>query len=146
MSGFNQDYEPSHSQFLALGKASAGIVHDTDFNRIMNKMLGDQLWRQWGLRDTSPEVPDIDEAILEAFNAEDIAKVLHGLFKVSRGDAAYIVVNGGSECAFIAALADWLLNLKVQVQNNNGITLFENTNAGEAQVYVRYGETSSDAI
>ncbi|KAL9593397.1 MAG: hypothetical protein Q9179_005904 [Wetmoreana sp. 5 TL-2023] len=145
---FHEDYEPSHSQFLALVKASAGIISHTEFSRIMDKMLGDQLWRQpLGPLYPDQEAPDMDEGILEASNAKDIASVLHGLFKVSRGDAAYIIVNGGIECAFIAALAHWLLNLKVQVQNSSGLTLFDNTTGGEAvQICVRYGETRSDSI
>lgn len=148
VSGFHEDYEPSHSQFLALVKASAGVISRTEFSRIMDKMLGDQLWRQ-PLRGSFSdlEAADVDEGILEASNAKDLAYVLHGLFKVSRGAAAYMEVNGGSECAFVAALANWLLNLKVQVQNSNGQITFDNTKAGEAvQVCVRYGHARGDAI
>lgn len=78
------------------------------------------------------EAAHMDQGILEVSNAKDLACILHGLFKVARGAAAHIVVNGGSECAFVAALADWLLNLKVQVRNSNGQITFDNTKGGES--------------
>lgn len=78
-------------------------------------MLGDQLWRQpSGSHYTEFVVREMEDGVLEASNAKDIANALHGLFKISRGDADQMVVTGGSECAFISAVAHWLLNLRVR--------------------------------
>lgn len=126
ISDFPEDYEPSHSQFLALIKASAGVVSGTDFSRHIDTMLGDQLWRQpSGSHYTEFVVREMEDGVLEASNAKDIANALHGLFKISRGDADQMVVTGGSECAFISAVAHWLLNLRVLVRNCDGRVIFD---------------------
>ncbi|KAL8914985.1 MAG: hypothetical protein Q9172_006973 [Xanthocarpia lactea] len=145
VSAFPEHYEPSHAQFLALVKASAGVVSRSEFGKVLDTMLGNQLWRDLdysvhGLR-------GLDYGTLEASNARDIASALHRLFQISRGEADHIVVNGGSECAFIAAIASWLLNLKVRVENSSGDTLLDDTlTGGTVQVFIRYGRASSDAV
>ncbi|KAL8739828.1 MAG: hypothetical protein Q9190_007405 [Brigantiaea leucoxantha] len=148
ISGFPEDYEPSHSQFLALVKASAGILSSTDFGRMLDTMLGNQLWEKPLGRDYSAQqVDELEEGVLEASNAKDIADTLHGLFKISRGEVDHVIVNGGSECAFIAAIAHWLLNLRVRVLNSSGHLVFENSmHGGDAQVSIRYGQASKDAV
>lgn len=85
VSKFPEDYEPSHSQFLALVKASAGVVSGTQFSQCIDDMLGDQLWRQpEGSQYDQNYVRRIEDGVLEASNVKDIAVTLHGLFKVSR--------------------------------------------------------------
>ncbi|KAL8859005.1 MAG: hypothetical protein Q9178_004486 [Gyalolechia marmorata] len=148
VSAFPEQYEPSHAQFLALVKASAGVVSRSEFGKVLDTMLGNQLWRHPVGTDYSGHgVRDLDNGTLEASNAKDIASALHRLFQISRGEADHIVVNGGVECAFIAAIASWLLNLKVQVENSTGDTLLDDTLAGgTVQVFIRYGRASSDAV
>ena len=148
VSAFPEDYEPSHSQFLALVKASAGVLSRTEFSSLLDKMLGNQMWRQpVGIGYLNREVDDIYDGVLEASNARDIASALHGLFQISRGEIDHILINGGSECAFIAAVAYWLLNLKVRVKSSSGATLFNNAVAEDAiQVSVQYGEVSDEAV
>lgn len=149
VSAFPEVYEPSHAQFLALVKASAGVISQTEFSSLLDKMLGNQLWRlPVGTNYSESEVDEPEhDGVLEASNAKDIASALHRLFQISRGEAEYMVVNGGSECAFIAAFASWLLNLRVKVENSSGGILFDDTMAGgHAQVFVRYGQASNDSV
>ncbi|KAL8910019.1 MAG: hypothetical protein Q9171_004679 [Xanthocarpia ochracea] len=145
VSAFPEHYEPSHAQFLALVKASAGVVSRSEFGKVLDTMLGNQLWRDpsYLLRGFR----GLDHGSLEASNARDIASALHRLFQISRGEADHIVVNGGSECAFIAAIASWLLNLKVRVENSRGDTLLDDTLAGgTVQVFIRYSLARSDTV
>ena len=145
VSAFPGHYEPSHAQFLALVKASAGVVARSEFGKVLDTMLGNQLWRH--PVDSGHGFNDLDYGNLQASNAKDIASALHRLFRISRGEADHIVVNGGSECAFIAAIARWLLNLKVRVENSSGDTLLDDTlTGGTVQVFIRYGRASSDAV
>lgn len=145
ISGFPEDYEPSHSQLLALVKASAGVVSSSDFSKTINMMLGDQLWRPPS--DSYGQFPSNDYDILEASNAKDIANALHGLFKISRGDVDHIVINGGTECAFVAALAHWLLNLKVLVRDSTGHIIYGDIKSATSwQVIVQFGEATSDPL
>lgn len=148
VSGFPDEFAPSHTQFLALVKVTAGVVSATEFSTILDTMLGDQIWRQAsesGSGYKNGEVSGLESGVLEASNAEDLAKALHGLFKVSRGDVETIIITGGSECAFLAGLAHWLFNLRIQVQNSQGQSIFKNDEK-PAQVIFQYGELRSNAI
>ena len=148
ISNFPEEYEPSHSQFLALIKASAGVVSGTGFSKTLDTMLGDQLWREpSGSHYTEFLVREMEDGVLEASNAKDIANALHGLFKISRGDADHMVVTGGSECAFISAVAHWLLNLRVSVRNCDGRVIFDDARKGPArQVVIQYGAATNEPL
>ena len=141
MSKYPDEYEPSHSQFLALIKASAGVVSGSDFSQCLDTMLGNQLWRQpSGSRYTQYVVREIEDGVLEASNAKDIANNLYGLFKVSRGEANLLLITGGSECAFISAVVHWLLNIKVIVRNSDGRVIFDTVKEGSSRyIIIQYG-------
>lgn len=111
-------------------------------------MLGDQLWREpSGSHYTEFLVREMEDGVLEASNAKDIANALDGLFKISRGDADHMVVIGGSECAFISAVAHWLLNLRVLVRNSAGRVIFDDVRKGAArQVVVQYGKATNEPL
>ncbi|KAG7002055.1 highly reducing polyketide synthase alt5 [Physcia stellaris] len=149
-SNFPEEYEPSHSQFLALIKSSAGVITGTDFSMDLNTMLGDQLWREpSGSHYTEFLVREMEDGVLEASHAKDIANALHGLFKISRGDADHMVVTGGSECAFISTVAHWLLllNLRVLVRNSDGRVIFDDVRKETSrQVVVQYGKATNEPL
>lgn len=147
--GFPDEFEPSHIQFLALVKVSAGVVAASEFSTILDTMLGDQIWRrpaESGLGYDNVEISCMEAGILSSSNAKDLANALHGLFKVSKGDAQTIIVTGGSECAFLAGLAYWLFNMRIQVQNSEGQSIFKNDEEKPAQVIIQYGELKTEAI
>lgn len=111
-------------------------------------MLGDQIWRQQsesGSGYENGEVSGLDDGVLVASNTEDLAKAPHGLFKVSRGDVETIVITEGSECAFLAGLAHWPFNLRIQVQNSQGQSIFK-IDEKPAEVIFQYGESRTQAI
>ena len=137
-SGYPPEYEPSHSQFLALVKTCVGVLVKTPFIATVDIMLGDMLWKQSeGTRDQIPV----------ASKFEDIARALRGLFQLSRGEVDNIRVIGGGECAFLAALGYWLFDFRIEVVNNNGKLIFTSTpDNTSAQLYVHYSLLRNDAI
>ena len=122
--GFPQQFLPSHSQLTALVKACSGVLTKTEFSLTTDRMLGHTL-------DPGNPLPFIS-------NAEDVAKAMSGLFKISKGTIARVTVTGGMECAFIAAFAQWLLNLKVYVDDDTGRVIHQDAHSEEAQVVVTY--------
>ena len=122
--GFPQQYLPSHSQLTALVKACSGVLTKTEFSRISDRMLGHIL----DPREVTPFIS----------NVEDLAKAMSGLFKISKGVIARITVTGGIECAFVAAFAQWVLNLKVYVDDDAGRVIHQDAHLEEAQVVVTY--------
>ena len=145
-SKYPYQYEPSHSQFVALVKACAGVVAQTQFGRTVDRMLGDNSMLNNTLWAVSS---DTRGSLVEASNARDIAGALHGLFQISKGEVEDILVTGGAECAFIAALGHWLFNFNVYVENEQQQSIYPPTgppNVRRTQVHVRYGEISDHSL
>ncbi|KAL9110648.1 MAG: hypothetical protein Q9227_004825 [Pyrenula ochraceoflavens] len=127
---FPEDFEPSISQFEALATACAGVVSSTVFPEVGDMMLGD-------LRSSL-------ERTKSAFlgrsisSPEDIANALHGLFQISRGIQKQIEVVGGPNCAFIGAVAFWLLDFTLHIEDNDGNLIYVNAlNREAAQVRIQ---------
>jgi len=57
-------------------------------------------------------------------NAEEIVKVLQGLFRVSQRTLEDIGVLGGANCSFVAAFAHWLLDLTIDVEDDTGTLIY----------------------
>ena len=132
---YPQQYLPSHAQFTALVKACSGVLAKTSFSSTANRMLA---------HDLDPKRLTILPYIS---NVEDIAKALQALFNISRGAVSRISITGCLECAFIAALARWLFNFKVYVEDEAGKVVYEDASPEEAQVVVTYsGEAELSLI
>ncbi len=122
--GFPQQYLPSHSQLTALVKACSGVLAKTEFSLISDHMLG----HTFNPREVMPFIS----------NPEDLAKAMSGLFKISKGAIARINVTGGMECAFVAGFAQWVLNLKVYVDDDAGRVIHQDAHPEQAQVVITY--------
>ena len=137
-SGYPDEYEPSHAQFLNLVTVCAGVLIKTPFAQTMDVMLGDTLWK-------NSVVPQF--RIPRASDFKDIAKALRGLFELSRGEADSILLVGGSDCSFIVALAYWVFDLTVYVEDDEDELIFTNaSDPASANVCVQYGSARTTAI
>ena len=137
-SGYPEEYEPAHTQFLSLVKVCAGVLVKTPFMQTIDVMLGDMLWKI---------VEGHIDPIPVASNFKDIAKALRGLFEVSRREVDSILLIGGGECSFIAALAHWLFDFRVYIEDDEDKLIFTSaSDPASAQVRVRYGSAQSAAI
>ncbi|KAI9720960.1 MAG: hypothetical protein M1828_005432 [Chrysothrix sp. TS-e1954] len=125
--GYPEEYQPSNAQFKCLARACAGVFAETKFLEVVGIMLGS--YRRFRQAGKLPETSDPAE----------IAAVLQGLFDISKGTRTRMEVIGGAECSFIAAIAYWLFELKIQVDDSQGNTLFTSSSeSDEAQVYIVY--------
>ena len=135
--GLPEDYQPSLMQFKCIVKACAGVFAQTSFPSTVDLMFGGSgpynLFRSFG---SSAKSSSMGPAASDPIN---ISNALQGLFDVSKGRLAHIKVVGGSECAFIAAVAYWLFALKIQVENDDGQLLFTSSESSEdLQVSITY--------
>jgi hypothetical protein len=143
-SGFPDDYEPSHAQFVLIVEACSGVLATSTLDETVDLMLGDEL--KIDVNDDSDgsdgatlESEDIGRPRIRSSVAPDIAKVLHKLFKISTGVIQQITVVGSYECAFIAAFSVWALGLRVQVISSSGELIFTSSlDEFEVQVILRY--------
>jgi hypothetical protein len=133
LEGFPDEFEPSISQFNALVTACSGVVAGTTFGQTGDIMLGDLR----KLRQEKSKLTGLPAGSIS--NAYDIAKALHGIFQVARGSIEQINVIGGPNCAFIGAVAHWLFDLAVYIQDEDGAPIFQNTLQPESsQVKIQY--------
>lgn len=132
LEGFPEEFEPSLSQFYALATTCAGVVAGTVFGQIGDMMLGDlrnqlRLSSRTGLPRGSIS------------SSEDIAKALHGLFKISRGTHERIEILGGLNCSFIGAFSYWLFDFTIHVEDDAKTLIYQDVRDREvAQVNIRY--------
>lgn len=70
------------------------------------------------------------------------ARALEGLAKISSGLMKSMVLIGNSECGFLAAIAQWLLSLRVVVQNAAGDIVYPSTCAdtNDYQLMIIYSD------
>lgn len=127
---FPEQYEPSHTQFVALVRCCAGVVARTEFARVVDIMSGHMLHR---FREQNKERSQ------QASTPEATAKALQGIFRVSQGTIEKITLLGGPECAFLAAFAYWLLDLSVNVEDDESKVIFTSVeDPNLAQITIRY--------
>ncbi|MCJ1476271.1 hypothetical protein MMC13_004937 [Lambiella insularis] len=60
---------------------------------------------------------------------KQVARALEGLAKISNGLMKSMVLVGNAECGFLAAIAQWLLGLRVVVQNAAGDVVYPSSGA-----------------
>ena len=130
------ELSPSLRQWLALVEACEGTVARTNFGLISSELARICLF-------------DGRSNIRTSAAPEDIAKVLKGLFDVSNGTTEGVYIRGEADCAWLAAVAHWLLGLSVAIQDHQGniafrtSTLKANTRQ-TPQVVIQYGTSETE--
>lgn len=129
--GYREDVQPSIPQFRALIKACGGALASSPFPEIASRMF--------------PSVGYMD-ANDKCSDPKEVAQALTGLFDISMGRKKSIAIVGGSDGAFIAAVAYWIFNLSIYVEDYDGDTIFSSSvtnlpvQPGSAQVHVRFAD------
>ena len=117
---------PSLVQWRNLVDACAGLVANSTFG-----IRAEQLMRLAG--DTRIAVegrPGCDRGVS---HKTEIAETLLGLAKLSRGVLVQMTIIGGADAGFIATVADWLLDLSVEIRSGEDYqTLWKNRSLDEA--------------
>ncbi|CAJ0553223.1 Ff.00g117350.m01.CDS01 [Fusarium sp. VM40] len=133
--GYPEDFEPSIPQFKALIKACGGSLASSPFPEIANRMF--------------PSVKDL-KADDRCSEPKDVAKALIGLFDISMGKTKSIAIVGGGDGAFIAAVAYWIFNMSIYVEDHDGNAIFSSSvtkrpvQPDSAQVYVKFFDLNKD--
>jgi hypothetical protein len=116
------DLSPSLSQWFALVKSCQGTFASTNFGIILSELS------RICLLDTRRHLPSNSAP-------EDVAKVLKGIFDVSNGAIERVFISGGADCAWLAAVAHWLLGLRVSVQDLTGNVVYRPGNLTSASTH-----------
>lgn len=108
---FNGNLMPSFRQWEALVKSCSGVLSRSPFGSVVEFFMR-----------FHPEVH-------LCADPKQVARALEGLAKISSGHMKSMVLIGNSECGFLAAVAQWLLALRIIVQNAAGDIVYPSTGA-----------------
>ena len=106
---------PSYRQWEALVKSCSGVLAQSPFGLVFEFF--------------SRFHPRLDKSKVTCGNPKQVAQALDGLAKISSGLMKSMILEGNSECAFLAAIAQWLFDLRVVVQNTSGDIVYPSTEA-----------------
>ncbi|OBT99969.2 hypothetical protein VE01_01790 [Pseudogymnoascus verrucosus] len=116
---------PSLSQWAALANICAGAVSGSRFpqlvevySRIMQSYDGDSR-----------------NALQETTSPDKLARAILELGKVSSGTVQSVTFIGGVDCGWLAALAQWLLSLKVDIVAADGSVLYSSRTSVDPSYY-----------
>ena len=122
--GFLEQYRPSRSQFENLVGACSGVLIGASFHQVMKTFAG---------RHISSEYTQTTSASM------DFAKALGAIFQVSKGTRHNVDIIGGIHVAFLGALAYWLLDLSIWIEDEDSSIMFQSAPQCEiAQIKMKY--------
>ena len=125
---------PSLQQWIALVEACGAIFATSEFGLLIHQISRHNL---------SEGTPNL------RFGSEPdaIADALKKLIAVSNGSLELVQFTGGSDCAWLAAFAAWMLDLPTLVQNAQGQTVFSSPQQSvDPKVIVTYYDTSGETL
>jgi hypothetical protein len=110
---------PALSQWTSLINVCAGAVEPSNFPSLVKgfSCLFD-LERRSGLL----------RPLHKATTAKALAEALQELSRVSNGSIRSVNIEGGVDCGWLAAVAVWLLDLRIEIINHTGDVLYSNAN------------------
>ncbi|KAF5635269.1 uncharacterized protein FTJAE_6432 [Fusarium tjaetaba] len=97
---------PALRQWIALVESSGGLLASSEFGLVLHGL-------------TKLCLMDGQRNLRSSGSPKDIALVLKEVFEVSGGRLDRLFLSGGADCAWIAAVAHWLLDLRVEVQHQD---------------------------
>ncbi|KAF4961386.1 hypothetical protein FSARC_10202 [Fusarium sarcochroum] len=132
------DLTPPLRQWIKLVETSEGLLAPTEFGLVLHGLT------KLCLRDGLPNLRTHG-------SPKDIALVLKELFGISKGRLSCLSVAGGADCAWIAAVAHWLLNLTVEVQAQDGSIIYRPDGARrqsslDVQVIIAYSQATPEPL
>jgi hypothetical protein len=123
---------PSIMQWLELVKSCAGLFAATDFPALAEKFMN--------LDPSHPRLTTYHADIQPGISGrgfpvtDDLANALIGLCEISSNQLATITIKGGAACGWLAAVAEWLLDLSVTIYYNDRTLYSSHSDELEAQV------------
>ncbi|KAI1324693.1 hypothetical protein F5Y16DRAFT_289520 [Xylariaceae sp. FL0255] len=101
------DYSPALHQWGALVEACSGTLAATDFPLLLGQMT--KQYRNDGVSNIKAASPP-----------KSVAAVLHTLLEAPRKNIREVHITGGCDCAWIGAVAHWLLQMSVEFVDSSG--------------------------
>ena len=134
---------PSVSEWYMIVKACQGTLSQTDFPVRAEALMS---------LDPSVSMGSMSSVVSSRIwvgnrgcsAAKDIAAVLMGMGRTIKEDLKSITVVGGSDAGILAALAEWLFDLKVAVTDTEGQPKYSNCHGDLPQLQIIFDRTGAE--
>jgi hypothetical protein len=133
---FNVDgqYMPSSQSWKDLLSACAGTLSSSGFPILAEHLM--QLLKDEYRLGAFQRLAAPLTSVRSCSRTGSIAEALSGLARISRGEMQAMTLYGGSDAGWLAAFAEWLLDLKVMISNFDGTLYYINGDVESIQVHV----------
>ena len=127
-------YMPSSQSWKDLLSACAGTLSASKFPFLAEHLM--QLLKDEHRLGAFQRLAAPPISIRSCSRPGSIAEALSSLARISRGEMQTMTLYGGSDAGWLAALAEWLLDLKVMISNFDGTLYYTNGDAESIQFNV----------
>jgi hypothetical protein len=127
-------YMPSSQSWKDLLSACAGTLSASKFPYLAEHLM--QLPRDEHRLGAFLQLGAVPSSIRSCSKPGSIAEALSGLARISRGEIQAMTLYGGADAGWLAAFAEWLLDLKVMVSNFDGTLYYTNGETENIQLHV----------
>ncbi|MCJ1433648.1 hypothetical protein MMC27_003012 [Xylographa pallens] len=118
---------PSLSQWASLVDVCAGALTSSQFPRLVEGLT----------LLIVPPMTRVKPVLREATTPEALGLALLELAKISNGTLRSVVFHGGADCGWLAAVAEWLLSLRVEIINEKGVCVYRSQSEPDADAYAQ---------
>ena len=126
---------PSPLQWKALLKACAGTLAETEFPKLAEHLM--HLHSNYNLLTVGRYETGTHWNARGVSSPDTIAEALLAIGKVSTGELVSISIVGGGDAGWLAAIAQWIFDLRVAIFNHEGELLHANSaQENQPQVHV----------
>ena len=126
-------YMPSSQSWKDLLSACTGTLSASKFPYLAEHLM--QLPKD-GLRLGSYDSTTVSMSSRGCSRPGSIAKALFGLARITQGELQAVTLYGGSDAGWLAAFAEWLLDLKVMISNFDRALYYINGDVEKIQVHI----------
>ncbi|KAF2266540.1 putative ankyrin repeat-containing protein [Lojkania enalia] len=112
--GAPPDFLPSIHQWKALVDICAGSISNSKFPTLLEGFIRCVL-------------PNAELSLQKPTSMEALAKAVGALADVSNGTLENVIIAGGLDCMWLAAISEWLLSLNVEIRYSSGFTIYKSS-------------------
>ena len=135
---------PSSREWKAMLSACAGVLAPTSFGTKAEVLM--QLHSSGRRLEAFQGLWTHPEDMRKCSSPKAIAEALFAMSAISRRDMEAITIIGGPDTGWLAAVAEWILDLRVSISNPRGEILYINTKSPQAaQINIICGAQTASA-
>ncbi|KAI9793796.1 MAG: hypothetical protein M1833_000519 [Piccolia ochrophora] len=135
---------PSLEQWASVVNACSGILSASAFSEVAEYMMG-LAGSTFVSTINYPRTPGSQHMPRIVGNHRDMARALEAIARLSNGVIMSVRLVGGSECGWLAALAQWFFEIEVEIESADGTILLQRPNTSkQAQLVVVFEQKGGD--